>query len=92
MLDYLTEKPGDTFRDVYSEVNAGELDEQYLVKQASDYCKQPTVSLFVWARSAAGLLNLALGWLLSCHTEFLPRAPVRRRPAGNHIRSNPQCA
>ena len=40
MFDLLPESRVDEFRDILSEIDAGELDEQYLIKHARDYGKQ----------------------------------------------------
>lgn len=40
MFDLLPEPRFDEFRDILSELDAGELDEQYLIKHARDYGQQ----------------------------------------------------
>ncbi len=38
MPEYWTGSRDDEFKDVLSEIDAGEVDERYLVKHAGDYC------------------------------------------------------
>ncbi len=62
MLEYLTESCNEECRDLLSEIDAGELDNVYVIKHAGDYGKRAALPLASAVRAVvAKLANAARG-------------------------------